>query len=87
MDTNDLMKRIGKIKVTERLLWNPDVMALFGSCIVLDVDRWDYNRVYVYTVACPEFDRLADGESIPMYDGIFTKDEDGRVAFKWEKVT
>ena len=85
---DDIKERLGKVKINERLVWDLKSMSVvFGACIVLNVDRLDYNRVWVYTVACPQFDRLVDGEAVPEYTATISANSLGYCTLeKWEKV-
>ena len=87
--SQDLKHRLGKIKVDEKDVWDLRLMtAILAECIVLNVDRLEYSRMWVYTVVCPRFDRLVDGEMVPEYRAWLSKNSLGYVTVeKLEKVT
>ena len=63
--------RIGKFNVLYELLRDgaqrPVLQALFGLCIVLEVEENESGRGKTYIAASELFDPLAEGEEIPQY--------------------
>jgi hypothetical protein len=63
--------RVGRFQITYELLRDgshrPMLQALFGLCVVLDVEDHESGRGKTYTAASELFQPLKEGEEIPEY--------------------
>ena len=63
--------RIGKFNLTHELLRDgsarPMLQALFGLCVVLDIEEHESGRGKIYIAASDLFQPLAEDEEVPMY--------------------
>lgn len=71
--------RIGKFNLTHELLRDgsarPMLQALFGLCIVLDVEEHESGRGKTYLAASELFQPLGEGEEIPEYRIEFARNQ------------
>ena len=63
--------RVGKFNLTHELLFDgsarPMLQALFGLCVVLDVEHHESGRGKTYIAASDLFQSLAENEEVPEY--------------------
>jgi hypothetical protein len=70
----------GKFRIT-RTCFDEGVMtsaltALFSKVFPFEIE-WNYDGVGIYTALSSLFDKLEDGEEIPFYEMVFTREESG----------
>src|SRR4051812_12079480 len=63
--------RVGKFNLAHELLRDgaarPMLQALFGLCVILDVEEHESGRGKTYIAAAELFQPLAEGEEVPEY--------------------
>jgi hypothetical protein len=76
----------GKIKISFQLYENDFelISPMFTKFQVLHIEQEHWNwKDYIFTGVCDDFRELKEGEQIPFYDCIFTRQEDGSHTFKF----